>query len=101
LFEHVVEYGQGWIPIGGAGLTESVPRLREAWAQGGRDPAALQVVPFGSLPDHGKLDHFERLGIGECVFRLPSAPADVVLPVLDRYMALVGERSIGSLVPPV
>ena len=75
LFAHIAEYGDGWIPIGGAGLTEAIPRLREAVAEAGRDPDALEIVPFGSLPDPGKLDHFERIGVTECVFRLPSAPA--------------------------
>ena len=28
----------------------------------------------------------------EVVFDLPSAPAEVVLPILDRYAALVAER---------
>lgn len=92
LFAHIAEYGDGWIPIGGAGLTDSIPRLREAVAEAGRDPSALEIVPFGSLPDPGKLDHFERIGVTECVFRIPSAPRDVVLPLLDEQAALVTSR---------
>ena len=92
LFAHIAEYGDGWIPIGGAGLTDAIPRLREAVADAGRDPEALEIVPFGSLPDPGKLDHFERIGVTECVFRVPSAPRDVVLPILDRQAALVASR---------
>lgn len=93
LFAHIAEYGDGWIPIGGTGLTENIPRLREAVAAAGRDPAALEIVPFGSLPDPGKLDHFERVGVTECVFRIPSAPRDVVLPLLDEQAALVASRA--------
>jgi probable F420-dependent oxidoreductase len=92
LFEHIAEYGDGWIPIGGGGLTDAIPRLREVVAQAGRDPADLEIVPFGSIPDPGKLDHFERIGVTECVFRLPSAPRDVVLPRLDQQAALVASR---------
>jgi probable F420-dependent oxidoreductase len=92
LFSHIAEYGDGWIPIGGAGLTEAIPRLREAVAEAGRDPSTLEIVPFGSLPDPGKLDHFENIGVTECVFRLPSAPRDVVLPLLDSQAALVASR---------
>lgn len=92
LFAHVAEFAQGWIPIGGAGLTEALPRLREAVAGAGRDPSDLEVVPFGSLPDHGKLDHFEEIGVTECVFRLPAAAEPEVMKVLDRYTELVGER---------
>ncbi len=93
LFAHIAEYGDGWIPIGGAGLTDAIPRLREAMAAAGRDPAALEIVPFGSVPNEGKLDHFERIGVTECVFRLPSAPRDVVLPLLDEQASLVASRS--------
>lgn len=89
LFAHVVEYGAGWIPIGGAGLAESIPRLHEAAAAAGRDPSTLEIVPFGSLPDPGKLEHFAAIGVTECVFRIPSAPADEVLPVLDRWADLL------------
>ena len=92
LFSHIAEYGDGWIPIGGAGLTDAIPRLREVVAEAGRDPEALEIVPFGSIPDPGKLDHFERIGVTECVFRIPSAPRDVVLPLLDEQAALVAAR---------
>ena len=80
-------------PIGGAGLTDAIPRLRERVAEAGRDPEDLEIVPFGSVPDPGKLDHFERIGVTECVFRLPSAPRDVVLPLLDEQAALVASRA--------
>ncbi len=75
------------------GLTEAVPRLRDLVAAAGRDPEALEIVPFGSIPDHGKLDHFEKVGVTECVFRIPSAPRDEVLPLLDRQAALIAERA--------
>jgi len=93
LFDHIAEYGDGWIPIGGAGLTEAIPRLREEVAKAGRDPDRLEIVPFGSIPDPGKLDHFERIGVTECVFRLPSSPRDVVLPLLDEQAALITART--------
>jgi alkanesulfonate monooxygenase SsuD/methylene tetrahydromethanopterin reductase-like flavin-dependent oxidoreductase (luciferase family) len=88
LFDHVAEYGDGWIPIGGAGLTDAIPRLRARVAAAGRDPSALQIVPFGSIPDPGKLEHFHAIGITEVVFRVPPAPADVVLPKLDEFAAV-------------
>ena len=89
LFAHIAEYGDGWIPIGGAGLADAIPRLRDDVAAAGRDPSALRIVPFGSLPDPGKLEHFERIGVTECVFRIPSATADIVLPILDHWTTLI------------
>jgi hypothetical protein len=92
LFAHIAEYAEGWIPIGGAGLRDALPRLRAAVAEAGRDPAALQVAPMAVIPDPGKLDHYEALGCTEVVFDLPSAPADIVLPILDRQAELVAAR---------
>jgi probable F420-dependent oxidoreductase len=92
LFHHIAEYADGWIPIGGRGITDALPKLRAAFEEAGRDPSTAQVTPFGSIPDHGKLDYFESLGVDECVFQLPSAPADQVLPLLDKQAAIVAER---------
>ena len=89
MLAHLVEYADGWIPIGGAGLTEAIPRYRDALAAAGRDPDSARVVPFGSLPTPEKLGHFASIGVTECVFRIPSAPAGVVLPILDEQAALV------------
>ena len=92
IFRHIAEYADGWIPIGGRGLTAGVDALRAAMADAGRDPTAAQVVPFGTLPEHGKLDHYEAVGATECVFQLPSAPRDDVLAVLDIQAKLISER---------
>ncbi len=89
MFAHLAEYADGWIPIGGAGLAEAIPRYKDAVAAAGRDPEAMQIIPFGSLPTAAKLEHFESIGVTECVFRIPSAPVDDVLPVLDEQAALV------------
>ena len=89
LFSQIAEYGDGWIPIGGAGLAESIPRLRDAAAEAGRDPDTLRIVPFGSHPTPEKLEHFASIGVTECVFRLPSAPADEVLAILDEQARLI------------
>jgi probable F420-dependent oxidoreductase len=89
LFAHIAEYGDGWIPIGGSGLARAIPALRGVVADAGRNPDSLRIVPFGSLPDPGKLEHFESIGVTECVFRIPSATRDVVMPVLDRWAELL------------
>jgi probable F420-dependent oxidoreductase len=85
LFAHVAEYADGWIPIGGAGVRESLPALRLAMEERGRDPDSLQIVPLGILPDPKKLDYYAEIGVSEAVLRLPSAPRDQVLPVLDEF----------------
>ncbi|MDQ1509918.1 MAG: hypothetical protein QOG50_1762 [Actinomycetota bacterium] len=90
LFAHVAEYADGWIPIGGAGIRAAIPDLHRACEAVGRDPAALQIVPFGTVPDAGKLEYYASIGVTEVVLRLPGRGADRVLPMLDEYAALVG-----------
>ncbi len=89
LFDHIAEYADGWIPIGGAGLKEALPTLRERVAERDRDPAELHIVPMGIFPDEGKLEYYASIGVTEAVLRLPSAPRDEVMPVLDDYARYV------------
>ncbi|MEV0976849.1 LLM class F420-dependent oxidoreductase [Streptomyces sp. NPDC049915] len=85
LFADICAYADGWLPIGGRGLTESVPLLRAAWTDAGRDPSALQVVPYAVHPTPGKLAHYAGLGIEEVVLQLPPAGEREVLRTLDEY----------------
>jgi hypothetical protein len=47
------------------------------------------VIIFFAEADPGKLDYYRELGAAATVVGLPSAPADVVLPILDKYAALL------------
>ncbi|MDK1345970.1 LLM class F420-dependent oxidoreductase [Streptomyces sp. 378] len=87
LFSHISEYADGWLPIGGRGLGESLPVLRAAWADAGRDPQALQVVPYAVHPTPGKLARYADLGIEEAVAQLPPAGEAEVLKTLDGLAA--------------
>ncbi|WP_405796830.1 LLM class F420-dependent oxidoreductase [Streptomyces longwoodensis] len=89
LFAHIAEYADGWLPIGGRGLTESLPRLRAAWTEAGRDPSTLQIVPYAVTPTPGKLTHYADLGIEEVVIQLPPAEETEVLHKLDEYAEYV------------
>ena len=89
LFEHIAEYADGWLPIGGAGLREALPELRQAMEARERDPSTLHIVPMGVFPTPEKLDHYRESGVTECVLRLPSATRDELMPVLDEYAALL------------
>jgi probable F420-dependent oxidoreductase len=91
LFSAVAEYGDGWMPIGGAGLAAALPALRSAFEQAGRDPAELRIVPFGTIPDRAKLAHFRDVGVTEVVLRVPAGSADEMLPVLDGYAGFVSQ----------
>jgi probable F420-dependent oxidoreductase len=74
--EFLVEACDGWIPVGGSGLSRAIPQLRQALADAGREPDAFPVVPFGSVPDQGKFDHFASLGIDEVVVAIVDTTLD-------------------------
>ncbi|NLU70087.1 TIGR03619 family F420-dependent LLM class oxidoreductase [Streptomyces sp. HNM0574] len=85
LFAHIAEWADGWIPVGGSGLTEALPRLRAEWERAGRGPEGPAVVPSFVVPSQGKLAHFRDLGIEEAVLQLPSGDEGAVLRTLDEY----------------
>ncbi|MDQ0795810.1 TIGR03619 family F420-dependent LLM class oxidoreductase [Streptomyces sp. B1I3] len=87
LFDQIAQDADGWLPIGGRGLADSLPRLRTAWEQAGRDPEQLHVVPYAVVPDPGKLAYYTDLGISEVVLQLPPAEEAEVLRALDAYAA--------------
>jgi probable F420-dependent oxidoreductase len=89
LFSHIAEYADGWMPIGGRGIAKNLEALRAAVEAAGRDPATLEVVPMGTIPDAGKIEYLGTLGIEEIVLGLPSGTRDEVLPVLDHYAPIV------------
>ncbi|GAA2447870.1 LLM class F420-dependent oxidoreductase [Actinomadura vinacea] len=88
LFAHIAEFGDGWMPIGGAGIREALPALREACEAAGRE--MVPVIPFGTLPSAEKLDYYASLGVEEIVLRVPAAGREEVLPVLDGYARSYG-----------
>ncbi|WP_395110668.1 TIGR03619 family F420-dependent LLM class oxidoreductase [Actinomadura sp. SCN-SB] len=92
LFAHIAEYGDGWIPIGGAGIRDALPALREACAAAGRE--MVPVVPFGTVPNPRKLDYYDSLGIEEVVLRVPAGGREEVLPVLDEYARTYPDRLV-------
>lgn len=89
LFAAIADYADGWIPIGGGGVRAVLPDLHRAAEAAGRDPTSLHIVPFGVLPDPGKLDYYASLGIDEVVLRIPAGTADDVLPILDAHAKFV------------
>ncbi|MBW3665627.1 MAG: LLM class F420-dependent oxidoreductase [Actinobacteria bacterium] len=91
---HLVEYADGWIPIGGSGLSRGIPRLRAALEDAGRDPDAFEIVPFGSTPEVGKLEHFRSIGCTGVVLGAPTGDRDALLAFLERAGAVIEEADL-------
>ena len=85
----VVDYADGWMPIGGSGLSDAIPRLRRLAEAAHRDPSTIAVIPFGVMGTEKKLAHFASLGVPEVVLRIRSGTTDDVLSELDALIHLV------------
>ena len=86
IFQHIAEFGNGWMPIGGSGVKASLSELQKVCESKNRDFSEISIVPFGTVPDQGKLDYFEELGVDEVILRVPAGPRENVLESLDNYV---------------
>ena len=89
--DRVVRYCDGWIPIG-IRLKDLQGVIRDLHAravQAGRKPSAVPVSIFGSSSKDDTLRQYQELGIERAVFALPSESREKVLPLLDKYAALL------------
>jgi alkanesulfonate monooxygenase SsuD/methylene tetrahydromethanopterin reductase-like flavin-dependent oxidoreductase (luciferase family) len=84
--EAIVEYGDGWMPIGGAGISDAIVDLKARFETSGRDPAGVRVVPFGTIPSEGKLAHLAGVGCTEVVLRVRGEEASAMRRTLDSYV---------------
>jgi len=91
--DRVVRYCDGWlpIPVRAGALIDEIKDLRARAAVAGRDPASIGVTVYGAPGDADLLRSFARGGVQRVTFMLPSAERDKVLPLLDRYAAVVKE----------
>ena len=90
LYRHIAEFGDGWMPFGGAGMKEALEPIRVEMDARGRAMSELHIVPMGIFPTHEKLAYYAEQGVSEAVLRVPSASRDEVLPVLDDYVQYIG-----------
>ena len=99
-FERVADYCDGWMPIyqnparaqaqGALDYADGIARVRAAWAAAGRD-GEPDFTMFGVPPKADELKRLGDLGFNRLMFGLPSAGADDLLPLLDRYAELAHE----------
>lgn len=87
VFDRVAEYADGWMPIGGMG-SGAMAQLEQACAARGRDAKDIELALFGAPDDEDQLQGRIEQGFTELIFSLPAAPAEKILPLLDRYAEL-------------
>ncbi len=87
----IVEFCDGWMPIGGRhDLVGSIDALHQSAVEAGRDPASIELGLFYGPTDPAKIEELAAAGVSRIVFGLPQGPADEVLTALDALAPLVG-----------
>ena len=91
--KRVVNYCDGWIPVGfdTTTLPESIKELHALAEQAGRPVDEVPVSVFGSSDKEEALASHQELGVERAVLFLPSAGADTVLPLLDKYQPYIAK----------
>ncbi|MEJ0016217.1 MAG: LLM class F420-dependent oxidoreductase [Acetobacteraceae bacterium] len=90
-----VRYGDGWIPLAGRGdIVTAIGKFREMLKEAGREEASCPITLFNCTEDLDTLKRYRDLGAVRVSVSLPSEKADTVLPVLDRWAALI--RSVNG-----
>jgi alkanesulfonate monooxygenase SsuD/methylene tetrahydromethanopterin reductase-like flavin-dependent oxidoreductase (luciferase family) len=89
--DRVIEYGDGWMPIGGrtgAILGQKIEELQEMAKAVGRQPIPVSV--FGVPPSKEAIENYDSMGVDRCLFGLRPEGAEHVLPALKRYAEAAG-----------
>ena len=93
-FDRVVEFCDGWMPIGGrsdsgTSLSEKIAMLRRQADEAGRDGSAIPITIFGVRPDPNVISRMEQDGVSRVLLTLPPSARDTAVPVLDQLAELM------------
>ncbi|MDE0050146.1 MAG: LLM class F420-dependent oxidoreductase [Rhodospirillales bacterium] len=88
----VMDFCSGWFPRGAMlpDPAEGMARLSAAAEDAGRDPATVSATVFGAPAEARYLDACRTAGMDRALLLLPSEGRDGVMPLVDRYAALIG-----------
>jgi len=87
---HIVEFCDGWMPIGGGrALPDQVAALRQVAEDKGRDPDTIEIGVFGAKPDVESLERLKSQGIKRATLAVPSSDPDAAMAAIESYTPLL------------
>jgi probable F420-dependent oxidoreductase len=89
--KRAIEYGNGWMPIGGRDLDPLVmqPRFRQMVAEAGRNPDDVPMSVFGAPHKGDLLKSYRDAGMDRTTLILPTVAREEALKRLDAAAKLV------------
>ena len=88
VFQHVIEYCDGWMPAQNGDPTaflERLHRLRTLAKQAGRDPESLQIEISNHDPSVERYERLRDAGVHRVILHVGWGDIDATRRVLDRY----------------
>ncbi|MCY4086541.1 MAG: LLM class F420-dependent oxidoreductase [Actinomycetia bacterium] len=86
----VARYADGWMPSGLGGISDFSPyitRMNQLCEEVGRPPPPVSI--YGAAADADSVERNAAAGVERMIFRLPSAPAEEIVPLLERWRPLI------------
>lgn len=87
---HMVEFCDGWIPLGRHELGPKVAEVRQAIEEAGRDPQAFKLISYGTRAKPEAIEQLIDLAFDEAVFSIDSREPAQVVEDLDQISEFIG-----------
>lgn len=85
----ILEFCDGWMPIGRRALESDLPEIRRALQEVGRGPEDFVTFVYGTKPDPDQIDALADLGVDRVGLWVRPGPEPEVIRDLDRLARLV------------
>ena len=100
VFQRIADYGDGWMPIfqdakrrsasGGTDYSQGIENTRAAWRRAEREGEPDFSI-FGVAHERKAVEELISIGFNRIIFGLPSANADIVLPLVEKLATIAHE----------
>ena len=100
VFQRIADYGDGWMPIfqdakrrsasGGTNYSQGIENTRAAWRRAEREGEPDFSI-FGVAHERKAVEELISIGFNRIIFGLPSANADIVLPMVEKLATIAHE----------
>ncbi len=88
---HMVEFCDGWMPLMGRHSIETIPHLRRALEDAGRDPDGFLLYAYSVKPTVEAVERVAKAGFSQAVFMVPSEAPDRVAERLNQLASLASD----------